>query len=351
MAYYQQLGERLKEIKRLKAERNDAQELLAEVINGQLVEAIFGSNAIENVGGSFRTTDRLCRIVFRGKTTNVDFDACETETAEEIDFLAQSGRSTSREAVIASRHEIVQHALAMKYLIDVLVIDKRTLDEVIIKEAHRILMQYSEHEGTGGIYRTSDEAASHGLRLETDEEYETRVKDAKRLKPDRSPPERKTKPHFYSKFVRGASVPIYMKKLVEEFTTEFLEGEENGNIPDPMELATKYCNFFVCIHPFEDGNGRMCRMVMNAILLYYMGTCVAIGVELDEREWYIQQACTANKAFTKQEHDDIPWSEQTSHHALWNCVKEKIYVGLGKLRDRLRVENDREGERGRKMTK
>ena len=36
---------------------------------------------------------------------------------------------------------------------------------------------------------------------------------------------------------------------------------------------------FVNIHPFEDGNGRMCRMLLNVVLLKFIGVCVAIVQE------------------------------------------------------------------------
>jgi len=35
---------------------------------------------------------------------------------------------------------------------------------------------------------------------------------------------------------------------------------------DPYVLASKYCHKFVNIHPFLDGDGRMCRLIMNGLL-------------------------------------------------------------------------------------
>ncbi|KAL3249929.1 hypothetical protein ABHI18_011411 [Aspergillus niger] len=34
-------------------------------------------------------------------------------------------------------------------------------------------------------------------------------------------------------------------------------------------MAAKSCNDFVMIHPFANGNGRMRRLISNAILLKY----------------------------------------------------------------------------------
>jgi Fic family protein len=247
-----------------------------------------------------------CRSVFAGNLPDIEkIDERDEDYAEELVTLAATGRGTDSFSVIRSRHEIVQHAIAMKYIIDMLVVKDVPLDESIIRETHRLLMEYSDHEETGGVYRSSDEAASHGLRLETDEEYNARVKIARKLKPNRAPSERMTKPLFFSKFVRGGSVPVYMGKLVEEFNKDIQFAEENGSM-DPIDLATKYCNSFVCTHPFEDGNGRICRLIMNSILLKYTGTVVEIGVDANEREKYIEQAFNANREFTKEDQEDIP---------------------------------------------
>jgi hypothetical protein len=213
----------------------------------------------------------------------------------------------------------------MKFLFDMLVVDNSPLDEDIIKYAHRLLMAFSEHEKSGGVYRQSDEAASHGIRLETDAEYKQSVKDAKRLKPNRPPPERTTKPLFSWKFVRGGWVPIYMKRVVELYNSDIQTAMEKDHYPRPIDLAAKYCNFFVCIHPFEDGNGRMCRLIMNTILLEYASSIVAIGVGVGERERYLEQAFKAN---TKQDQDDVSWDEQSSHHDLRVMIMQKMSFKL-----------------------
>src|SRR5690625_1712932 len=35
----------------------------------------------------------------------------------------------------------------------------------------------------------------------------------------------------------------------------------------PVELAAKAHHYFVAIHPFDDGNGRVARLVMNLIMM------------------------------------------------------------------------------------
>jgi Fic family protein len=45
--------------------------------------------------------------------------------------------------------------------------------------------------------------------------------------------------------------------------------QENKNVLHPVQLAAEFHYKFVCIHPFDDGNGRVSRLLMNYILLNY----------------------------------------------------------------------------------
>ncbi|KFY04760.1 hypothetical protein O988_00525 [Pseudogymnoascus sp. VKM F-3808] len=300
--------------------------LLPENIISGLTDVIFGSNAIEMVGGAVGITDRFCRQIFSGQIPNIeDIDEGSDEYAQELETLSASGRVTDLQSILRSRHEIAQHALAAKYLLQTIVLNDTPLDENIIKEAHQILMRFSEHEASGGIYRESDEAASHGLRLETDEEYEKRVKDCNRLKPNRPVPERKQVPLFSSKFVRGKSVKLFMRSLIREHNERIKIAEETGNV-DAIDVACRLSTAFVCIHPFEDGNGRVCRLLLNAMIIKYAGTVAEIGKTPEEREDYLRQAWLANTTFRDEDQRDIPWEEQTAHISLGLCVREKVRI-------------------------
>lgn len=120
----------------------------------------------------------------------------------------------------------IQHAVAMKLFVELLVVENYPLDEAIIKYTHRLLMKLSEYEETGGVYRESDEVATHGARFETDLEYERRVRDVKRRKLNQPPPQRMVEPLFFSKFVCGALVPIYIEKIVEQYAKDTERAEE-----------------------------------------------------------------------------------------------------------------------------
>ncbi|QGI78404.1 hypothetical protein CEK25_005133 [Fusarium fujikuroi] len=69
---------------------------------------------------------------------------------------------------------------------------------------------------------------------------------------------------------------------------------------DPVVLASKYCHKFVNIHPFADGNGRMCRLILNTLLLKYSGGFICIGQDGQDRQEYMRIAIEASAGEASQ---------------------------------------------------
>lgn len=87
-------------------------------------------------------------------------------------------------------------------------------------------------------------------------------------------------------FTASERVPDAMKNLIINLNANIEQAEQAERL-DPYTLAAKYCAGFVCIHPFPDGKGRLCRLLLNAILLKYAGVVVPIGEHEDERKEYL----------------------------------------------------------------
>ena len=71
--------------------------------------------------------------------------------------------------------------------------------------------------------------------------------------------------------------PIAMQELCDEYNRVLGEG-----IVDPLILIPLFIHDFLCIHPFNDGNGRMSRL-LTTLLLYRCGFYVGKYISLEAK--------------------------------------------------------------------
>lgn len=93
--------------------------------------------------------------------------------------------------------------------------------------------------------------------------------------------------HYYA---TPEDTPILMQDLVDWYKSVLVSGELH-----PVVLAAIFHHRFTSIHPFDDGNGRMSRLLMNLILMQFHYPPVVINVA-DKNEYYLylSQADTGN---------------------------------------------------------
>ncbi|KAI1096618.1 Fic-domain-containing protein [Rostrohypoxylon terebratum] len=247
----------------------------------ELIKFIHGSNFIEFIGSDFEVTNKLCRKIFRGEEVTARVEAMSEDFDEARAALIALKRPTSFEDVVRSRQEVINHAHALKYAIDHVVLNGQEVTERFLQEVHQKLCYggvLGEDAGSPGAYRTWEIAARHG-------------KDMKSK----------------SVFICASSVPAYMRTLVRDLKHDMAEAEETNNL-DPFDIANRYCHRFVCIHPFGDGNGRMCRILLNILLLRYARRVSTFGGSDEERKEYLDIARRGNKKF-HEEDMEVPEDE------------------------------------------
>ena len=84
-----------------------------------------------------------------------------------------------------------------------------------------------------------------------------------------------------SKFVRFKPVPAWQTaEAMEELCKAFEEAIATEQI-DPLILIPMYILDFLCIHPFNDGNGRMSRL-LTLLLLYRAGYIVGKYISIEK---------------------------------------------------------------------
>ncbi|CAI7629170.1 unnamed protein product, partial [Penicillium discolor] len=252
-----ELGNQLSDMLQAHLEPKEDQALEHQILSS-LASIVYGSNMIERAGSELEITLQLCFAIFKGEEVPDDIG----EISEEFKALKQANKRknlpVSTSAVLRSRQEIVQHAKAASFLMTQLCLYDKDLSERILLETHGILTYKVDTEDTpwqeySGVYRTDAVCAGfHG-------------------------------------FPAPALVPSKMKAMILELERDIRLSVKEGTI-DPISLAAKYTHIFVNIHPFVDGNGRMCRLILNAMLLKFGSYLVCIGCEKKDRETYLEVA-------------------------------------------------------------
>lgn len=138
-------------------------------------------------------------------------------------------------------YEVVNHHKAFQYVCNCIQ-EKKPLSEAIVKDIHALLMA---NIMTGGVYRRVDvyiSGASH------------------------TPP-----------------TPNEMYHQIKNFYADLTSKAEELN---PIQLAAYVHAEFVRIHPFEDGNGRTARLLMNYQLM--TDGYLPISIKKEERLPYFE---------------------------------------------------------------
>lgn len=146
-----------------------------------------------------------------------------TLTLIETEILIKDGITVNGHSV-REIHECLGHADAYDFMFSLK--DKKTISESDIKNLHLLFAKHI------------DEIPNHG-------EY--------RKEPV---------------FITGSEYPLPHYEDVPKLMKDFVEWmEKNRNKGNAVQFAALAHKNFVYIHPFVDGNGRVARLLMNAILL------------------------------------------------------------------------------------
>lgn len=100
----------------------------------------------------------------------------------------------------------------------------------------------------------------------------------------------KTKTGEVFRFASPEETPAKMHDLLEWYKAERAKKERN-----PIILAAEFHYKFIRIHPFDDGNGRLARVLMNFILMSYHYPPVVIKTEDKEHYFSVLRMADAGQ--------------------------------------------------------
>ena len=105
--------------------------------------------------------------------------------------------------------------------------------------------------------------------------------------------------------VSSFETEMYFDKMVEAYKKALKE-----NIP-ALILIPVLIHDFLCIHPFDDGNGRMSRLLTLLLLYkfgYFVGRYISIEMLIEEsKESYYEELKRSSEKWNTGENDEIPF--------------------------------------------
>jgi len=205
---------------------------------------------------------------------------------------------TAQGKPLKDHFEITGHNEAINWVLD-LVKDESDLTEVFIRELHTLVLKEPYF-----IDAVTSDGQPTRRKIEVGE-YKTQPNHVVTS----------TGETFY--FAAPQETPAKMQELVEWFRAE----RQKPDV-DPIVLSALFHYRFIRIHPFDDGNGRVARILMNFILMQFGYPPVIIKTE-DKENYY--------RVLTLADADQLePFVEYIAAN-LCGSLEEMIAAARGKL--------------------
>ncbi|MBI1957341.1 MAG: Fic family protein [Candidatus Niyogibacteria bacterium] len=169
---------------------------------------------------------------------------------------------TKRDVDILEERGLWKASSSLYVVIRRLIRGKRPLEIGYIKNAHRIIFETANQPGIAGKYR-------------------------------RDNPELKRLDGSLLEIAHWRDIPNKMAELDVELrsvTKDLKLPKTEEEYAEIVDLAIRFSHRLACIHPFENGNGRSSRLLLNAILLRAELPVVAIKEEKPQYLQAMQQA-------------------------------------------------------------
>ena len=241
-------------------------DVLSELLETAKIQSTEGSNRIE---GITTTNERLKKIVLNKTTPK---NRSEREIAGYRD-------------VLNSIHENFDYILVRPGM---------------ILQLHRDLYQYSS--SIGGVFKNTDKSTAEELpdgtqriRFEPVPAWETRSSVSSWPRPIRFEP------------VPAWETPEAVDDLCMAMNAALKDAEM-----DPLLLIPMFILDFLCIHPFNDGNGRMSRLLTLLLLYrsgYFVGKYISLEKKMaDSKESYYEALQESSEGWHEGKNDILPFA-------------------------------------------
>ncbi len=144
--------------------------------------------------------------------------------------------------------------------------------------------------------------------------------------------------------IAAKDTSAFMKKTIAFYNDDIEEGKL-----DPLILIPLFIFDFLCIHPFQDGNGRIARL-LTLLLLYQSGYKVGKYISLERitessKDSYYDSLESSSKGWHSGKHDIFSWLNYF-HGTLLAAYKEfekrvGVFKGKGSKTEQIRAQINR----------
>ncbi len=138
------------------------------------------------------------------------------------------------------------------------------------------------------------------------------------------------------KFVRFTPVESWMApEALEEACASFNQAVEQYSV-NPLLLIPMFILDFLCIHPFNDGNGRMSRLLTLLLLYrsgYNVGKYISIEKKIEEtKEQYYDALLRSSQGWHENQNDYLPFIEYMLSILLasYRDFRERVQIWMRK---------------------
>ncbi|MDP4271656.1 MAG: Fic family protein [Bacteroidota bacterium] len=167
---------------------------------------------------------------------------------------------SSGDASVSDIEEMKAHDLALSQIEEMAKDQERPLTELFIKELHEMILVKPYWKNA-----ISQDGNPTRKKIEIGQ-YKT------------TPNSVRLKSGLIHEYASPEETPALMNDLLEWYNSK-------KDILHPVQLAAEFHYRFVCIHPFDDGNGRVARLIMNYILL--RNNYPPVIIKSDDKENYL----------------------------------------------------------------
>jgi len=176
---------------------------------------------------------------------------------------------TAQGKPLKDHFEVTGHDEAIQYLLEI-IHKKRPLTENFIREIHKLILKESYEVDAN----TPD--GNKTKKIVYVGEYK------------KTPNHVLTKSGKIFRFATPEETPALMKELIDWYRQEINKPKIN-----PILIASEFHYKYIRIHPFDDGNGRTARIIMNFILMQFHYPPVIIKTEDKENYFAVLRQADA----------------------------------------------------------